>query len=69
MTEEVDPKDILGAMNATRVLVSVLETVKSVEVPVDTFVNLNAENRELNIDYDGEKRVFNFSLKKEEDNE
>ena len=69
MTEEVDPKDILGAMNATRVLVSVLETVKSVEVPVDTFVNLNSEGRELNIDYDGDKRIFTFSLKEEAVNE
>ena len=69
MTEETSPQDILGAMNATRVLVSVLETIKTVEVPVDTFVSLNAENRELNIDYDGEKRVFNFSLKAEENNE
>jgi hypothetical protein len=69
MTEEIDPKEVLGAMNATRVLVSVLETIKTVEVPVDTFVSLNAENRELNIDYDGEKRVFNFSLKAEENNE
>jgi|688.fasta_scaffold03710_15 hypothetical protein len=69
MTEETSPQDILGAMNATRVLVSILETVKNVEVSVDTFVNLDAENRELNIDYDGDKRVFNFSLKKEENNE
>jgi hypothetical protein len=65
MTEEVDPKDILGAMTATRVLVSVLETIKKIEVPLDTFVNLNAESRELNIDYDGEKNVFSFSLKEE----
>jgi hypothetical protein len=69
MTDEATPQDILGAMNATRVLVSVLQTVKSVEVPVDTFVNLNAEGRELNIDYDGDKRIFTFSLKEEANNE
>jgi len=28
MTEETNAQDILGAMNATRVLVSVLETIK-----------------------------------------
>ncbi len=61
----------LSTIAVGKIMAEVLEKngFKSVEVPVDTFVNLNAENRELNIDYDGEKRVFNFSLKAEENNE
>ncbi len=68
MTEEMDPKEVLGTMNATRVLISILETIKIAEVPVDTFIKLDAENRELNIDYDGDRSIFTFTLKEKAEN-
>lgn len=64
----MDPKEVLGTMNATRVLISILETIKIAEVPVDTFIKLDAENRELNIDYDGDRSIFTFTLKEKAEN-
>ena len=57
------PEDVMGSMNATRVLISILETIKEVDVSTDTFMNLDVENRELNIDYNGDTKSFKFRLK------
>lgn len=69
MTEDIKPEDVMGSMNATRVLISILETIKQIDVPTDTFVNLDMENRELNIDYNGDTRSFRFQLKEKVINE
>lgn len=62
MTEET-PQEIFEAMNATKILVAVLETIKSVEVKTDTFLSATAEERELKVDYNEESNSFTFALK------
>lgn len=69
MTENIKPEDVMSSMNATRVLISILETIKHVDVPTDTFVNLDMENRELNIDYNGDTQSFRFQLKEKVNSE
>lgn len=69
MTENIKPEDVMSSMNATRVLISILETIKNVDVPTDTFVNLDMENRELNIDYNGDTQSFRFQLKEKVNSE
>jgi hypothetical protein len=69
VTENIKPEDVMSSMNATRVLISILETIKHVDVPTDTFVNLDMENRELNIDYNGDTQSFRFQLKEKVNSE
>jgi hypothetical protein len=69
VTENIKPEDVMSSMNATRVLISILETIKNVDVPTDTFVNLDMENRELNIDYNGDTQSFRFQLKEKVNSE
>lgn len=59
-------EEIFKSMNASKILVAILETIKSVEISTDTFLNANNQDRELAVDYDNEKQAFTFSLKQEE---
>lgn len=69
MTEENTPEEVFAAMTATKVLVAILETLKTADVDLDTFINSNKETRELNISYNDDKRSFTFSLREKENNE
>ena len=56
-------EDVFKSMNASRILVSILETLGSVTVSTETFLKANAEDRELNVEYDDEKLSFIFKIK------
>jgi hypothetical protein len=59
----VTQEEIIPGMNATKVLVSILETVKSVDVKMSDYINSNKETRELKVDYNGDIETFTFGLK------
>jgi hypothetical protein len=59
----VTQEEIIPGMNATKVLVSILETVKSVDVKMSDYINSNKETRELKVDYNGDTETFTFGLK------
>lgn len=61
MTENTE--DIFKSMNASRILVAILESLGSVSVSTETFLKANAEDRELNVEYDDEKLSFIFKIK------
>jgi hypothetical protein len=56
-------EEVFKSMNASRILVSILETLGSVTVSTETFLKANAEDRELNVEYDDEKLSFIFKIK------
>lgn len=56
------PEDIFKAMNASRILVAILEKIGSVSVPTDTFLNANNADRQLSVSYNDETLSFEFSL-------
>ena len=60
-------EEIMPTLTATKVLVSILETLEKAEVPLSTFVSMQSEDRELEVNYDGEKDSIIFSLKKAEE--
>jgi hypothetical protein len=60
----VTMEEIMPTLTATKVLVSILETLEKVEVPLSTFISMQSEDRELEVNYNGETDSVIFSLKK-----
>jgi hypothetical protein len=58
MSEEL-PVDL----NIGQLLISILDTVKSVDVKTTTFLNAASDSREIAVYYNEEKSSFTFSLK------
>lgn len=50
-------------LNLSQLLVSILDTVGSVEIPTVKFMNASFENKEIVVDYDDEGPSFRFSLR------
>lgn len=57
------PSEVFQAMNATKILVAILENQKVVNIPIDTFINAGAEQKNLNVEYNEETKEFVFQLK------
>jgi hypothetical protein len=57
-------EEVMPTLTATKVLVSILETLEKAEVPLSTFVSIQSEDRELEVNYNGETDSIIFSLKK-----
>jgi hypothetical protein len=60
----VTMEEVMPTLTATKVLVSILETLEKAEVPLSTFVSIQSEDRELEVNYNGETDSIIFSLKK-----
>ena len=60
----VTMEEIMPTLTATKVLVSILETLEKAEIPLSTFVSMQSEDRELEVNYNGETDSIIFSLKK-----
>lgn len=56
-------EEVMPTLTATKVLISILETIGKAEVPLTTFVEMNVDNRELEVSFNGELNNFVFSLK------
>lgn len=57
-------EEIMPTLTATKVLVSILETLEKAEVPLSTFISMQSEDRELEVNYNGDTDSIIFSLKK-----
>jgi hypothetical protein len=57
------PNEIFEAMNATKILVAILDTQKVVNIPLDVFISSGAEQKNLNVEYNEETKEFVFQLK------
>jgi hypothetical protein len=53
-------------LNLSQLLVAILDTVGSVEIPTVKFVNASGENKEIVVDYDDEIPSFTFRLRDKE---
>lgn len=59
----VSMEEVMPTLTATKVLISILETIGKAEVPLATFIDMDADNRELEVSFDGDSKSFIFSLK------
>lgn len=55
-------EDIFKAMNASRVLVAILNKIGSIEIPTEEFVKSNNEDTQLSVSYNDESLSFEFRL-------
>jgi hypothetical protein len=58
-----NPEQLIEGMNLSNILVSILATLKEINVPVITFLDSNKENREMKVTYDSDTESFTFRLK------
>ena len=56
-------EEVMPTLTATKVLISILETIGKAEVPLATFLDMDVDNRELEVSFDGDSKNFIFSLK------
>jgi hypothetical protein len=57
------PNEVFEAMNATKILLAILETQNIVKIPIDVFLNAGNEQKNLNVEYNEEGKEFIFQLK------
>jgi hypothetical protein len=60
MTDSTE--DIFKTMNASRVLVAILNKIGSIEIPTEDFIKSNDEDTQLSVSYNDESRSFEFKL-------
>ena len=60
MTE--NNEDIFKTMNATKVLVAILNKIGSIEIPTKDFIDYNKEDSQLSVTYNDENLSFEFKL-------
>ncbi len=57
------PAEVYQAMNATNILVAILDSQKKVSVPLDIFLNASNGDKNLNVEYNEETSSFVFELR------
>ena len=57
------PQEVFQAMNATNILVAILESQKKVTIPIDVFINAAKKDNNLHVDYDESTSLFTFELR------
>lgn len=60
MTDNLE--EVFASMNASRILVAILENIGPVSVSTETFMNANENDRNLKVEYDNENVSFIFRL-------
>jgi hypothetical protein len=55
-------EDIFKTMNATRVLVAILNKIESISISTEDFINSNSEDVQLSVTYNDETMSFEFRL-------
>jgi hypothetical protein len=57
------PAEVYQAMNATNILVAILESQKKVIIPLDIFLNASNDDKNLNVEYNEDLSSFVFELR------
>jgi hypothetical protein len=57
------PAEVYQAMNATNILVAILQSQKKVSIPLSVFLEASNQDQQLNVEYSEETSSFVFELK------
>lgn len=57
------PQEVYQAMNATNILVAILQSQKKISIPLSVFLEASNEGRSLSVEYNQETSSFIFELK------
>jgi hypothetical protein len=61
MAEE-SVEEIFAKLNVTRILVSLVEHLGEVSIPVTKFLNTINEDKDLQVDYNSDNQTFTFKI-------
>jgi hypothetical protein len=61
MAEE-SVEEIFAKLNVTRILVSLVEHLGEVSIPVTKFLNTVNEDKDLQVDYNSDNQTFTFKI-------
>ena len=64
MTNENE--EIFKSMNATKILIAVLNQIGTITIPTSKFLEINSEDRQLSVDYDNVDMSFTFKMQDDE---
>ena len=62
-------EDMIKSMNATTILIAVLNQIGSISVPTKDFLEVNSKDRQLSVEYDSDTMSFTFKMQDEVDSE
>jgi hypothetical protein len=66
MTEEIKvstAEEVFGTLSVPKILIAAIETLGTITVPTDAFLNAGTEDQELQVDYNSDNQTFTFKLK------
>jgi hypothetical protein len=70
MTEEniqvSTAEDVFGALSVPKILIAALQTLGTIVVPTEAFLNAATEDQELKVDYNSDDQTFTFTLKEQD---
>jgi hypothetical protein len=57
------PSEVYQAMSASNILIAILQSQKTISVPLSIFLEASQEDQQLNVEYDEDKLSFIFKLR------
>jgi hypothetical protein len=64
MTDEVKAEEVFTQLNATKILVAILEQIEKITVPTNLILLAGEEDREIQVDYNSDDQTFTFAIRK-----
>lgn len=62
-------EEVFGALSVPKILIASLQTLGTITVPTDLFINAATEDQELKVDYNSDDQTFTFTLRGKNDSE
>lgn len=60
---EINAEDVYKDLNISKILIAALEVLGEIDIPALTFLDAAQKDRELQVDYNSDNRLFTFKLK------
>jgi hypothetical protein len=64
---EKTSEDSIVDLNANKILIAILNTIKEVNIPALTLLDSGQTDSELQIDYDSDNQWFTFKLREKDE--
>jgi hypothetical protein len=59
----LNPEEVFTQLNATKVLIAILDTIKEISIPTSAIIDAGGIDRELQVDYNSEDQTFTFKVR------
>jgi nitrogen fixation/metabolism regulation signal transduction histidine kinase len=59
----INTEEIFTQLNATKVLIAILDTIKEISIPTSAIIDAGGIDRELQVDYNSEDQTFTFKVR------